>query len=308
MVLRGLSRWVVLLVGIRRASEWRMVNASIMQNILELARQQAEPAAGFWGVPTSTVDWCEKNYEVSPYICEWFNTVSSLSMLVVGLLGFWLHRRTLEKRFLASFLIVSVVGIGSLAFHATLRFELQMLDEVPMLYSVILMVYVLVENQKTKQLGRWFPALLIGYAVFVTYLCAFTRGQWQFFLFQFSFGSLEFWCLYRVTRITQQSKNRSIRRLFGVGMSFYVVAMALWFLDLRFCQLWARSLPARGISNPQLHAWWHVLVSGGLYLLVVLIAFDRFGRLGRNPALRRRWGVVPCIEVSALPVVDPTSL
>lgn len=28
------------------------------------------PAQGFWGEPTSTLDWCEENYEVSYYIAE----------------------------------------------------------------------------------------------------------------------------------------------------------------------------------------------------------------------------------------------
>lgn len=26
---------------------------------------------GFWGRPTSTIDWCEKNYENNFYFAEW---------------------------------------------------------------------------------------------------------------------------------------------------------------------------------------------------------------------------------------------
>lgn len=26
---------------------------------------------GFWGKPTATIDWCERNYEVSFYVAEW---------------------------------------------------------------------------------------------------------------------------------------------------------------------------------------------------------------------------------------------
>lgn len=31
---------------------------------------------GFWGMPTSTIDWCEKNYEITYYVaefCEYYN-------------------------------------------------------------------------------------------------------------------------------------------------------------------------------------------------------------------------------------------
>jgi len=35
------------------------------------------------------------------------------------------------------------------------------------------------------------------------------------------------------------------------------------------------TLPARGLPNPELHAWWHVLVSAGFFLLLSVVSFDR---------------------------------
>ncbi|HEX5101677.1 MAG TPA: ceramidase domain-containing protein, partial [Polyangiaceae bacterium] len=117
------------------------------------------PSPGFWGAPTSSVDWCEANYRYSPYICELFNTLSSLVILLAGLFGAWFHRRVLERRFIVAFLALLAVGIGSVAFHATLRFELQMLDELPMLWLALVMIYTLLENRPTRRFGPWFPAL-----------------------------------------------------------------------------------------------------------------------------------------------------
>ncbi len=76
----------------------------------------------FWGAVTSTVDWCEANYQHSNYVAEFFNTVSSFAMVLAGACGFWLHRRTLEFRFLLAFLNLIGVGLGSAAFHASIRF------------------------------------------------------------------------------------------------------------------------------------------------------------------------------------------
>jgi dihydroceramidase len=40
---------------------------------------------GYWGEVTSTIDWCETNYEVTHYVAEFWNTLSSLFIAWVGL-------------------------------------------------------------------------------------------------------------------------------------------------------------------------------------------------------------------------------
>jgi len=251
--------------------------------------------AGFWGAPTSTVDWCEANYAQSQYICEFFNTVSSLSMLLAGLLGLWLHRRLLETRFLLGFASVELVGLGSVAFHATLRFELQMADELPMLYTTIVMVYILLENRPQRRFGAWFPLALASHALLVTALAALTRGDLQFYLFHASFGSMEAFSLYAVYRLQRGHAHGPLRRLYRTGMGAYLVAIGLWFLDLKFCSVLSERLPALGVFNPQLHAVWHVLVSCGFYCLLLVVAYLRLERLGRRPELGRLLGVIPAL-------------
>jgi len=247
---------------------------------------------GFWGPPTATIDWCEANYAHSSYVCEWFNTVSSLAMVLVGVMGIVLHRRVLERRFAAAFFAVAIVGLGSVAFHATLRRELQMMDELPMLYSALVMVFILVENQRTPRFGAWFPALLVAHGALVSYLSAGTRGDLQFYLFHTSFGSLELFALTRVYLIYRRSESPTVHWLFRFGMSSYLLAVALWFVDLKFCA-GLSALPAYGLPNPQLHAVWHVLVSCGMYLLTVLVAYDRLEVLGQRPEVRFGFGFVP---------------
>lgn len=237
--------------------------------------------SGFWGVPTSTVDWCEANYVHSRYVAEWFNTLSSLAMVGVGWLGLWLHRRVLEKRFLFAFALVSLVGVGSVAFHGTLLFQLQMLDELPMVYLVTLILYILLEDRRERRFGPWLPAVLWGYVALLTVLCSVSRGKVEFWIFQVSFGSLELYCLGRVAWL-QRTLDARTRRLFRFGMAAYLVAIVLWFVDLRACGWVSVTLPSLGFFNPQLHAWWHVLVSVGFYLLLLVIASDRLRVLGRE--------------------------
>lgn len=246
---------------------------------------------GFWGPPTSSVDWCELNYAVSYYVAEFFNTLSSLVLFAVGVLGACWHRRVLERRFEFVFWSIALVGVGSVAFHGTLLFELQMLDELPMLYTATLLVYILLEDQPSRRYGVWFPMLLFAYAVVATYGAAFTRGGMQFWLFQVSFATLEFYGLYRTALLYRKSRSPAQRRLFRSGITLYFVAIGLWFVDIRFCDGWVTSLHSVGLPNLQLHAWWHVLVACGLYALVLVIGYHRLGVLGRRPELVYSAGV-----------------
>jgi dihydroceramidase len=187
-----------------------------------------------------------------------------------------------------------VVGVGSAFFHATLRFEHQMLDELPMLYLAIVMTYVLIENQRDRRWGRWFPITLGLHAMLVTYLCAFTRGQLQFSLFHASFGSLELFALYRIYRLAHSSVSVVVRRLFRYGIASYALAVACWFTDLEACSK---------LSSLELHAVWHVLVSMGMYLFLTLLTFHDALLEKKSPRLALKWGFVPCVDVSGDPPV-----
>ena len=224
--------------------------------------------AGYWGLPTSTIDWCEQNYAVTPYVAEFFNTLSSLAMVIAGVLG--ARRRSLDGRVRVAFGLLVLVGLGSIAFHGTLRRQLQMLDELPMLYLVTWLVWLLVETGPRPRLGRWFPAALVAYVLLATVAAAFTGGGVQFYAFHVSFGALELFCLGRVSWLAFRPENAPVRRQFFAGIGAYALGLGLWFVDLLDC--------SHLVPNPQLHAWWHVLVSVGFFLLLGVVSFDRTRR------------------------------
>jgi len=242
--------------------------------------------SGFWGVPTASIDWCEQNYAVTQWVAEFWNTVSSLAMVSAGILGVCTRRFAPEIRI--AFALLVVVGLGSIAFHGTLRFELQMLDELPMLYLVTWLVWLLVENEPGRRLGPWFPALLVVYLLLATAGATLNRGDAQFLAFHVSFGALELFCLGRVAWLALRPENRSVRGRFALGLAAYATGIAIWFVDLKACPWVSVTLPAHGIPNPQLHAWWHVLVSLGFFLLLGVVSFDRLQRRGSAGAAARQ--------------------
>lgn len=260
-----------------------------------------ETATGFWGPITSTVDWCETNYAHLSFVAELFNSVSSLAMVLAGVLGIVLHRHVLERRFMLAYAMVSVVGLGSVAFHATLLRGPQMMDELPMLWLVLVIVFILLENKPERRFGTWFPALLLCHAVLTTSLNAFTNGKLQFYLFHASFASMELFALGRVYFLHRRNQDRTIRRVYQLGMLSYALAISVWFTDLHACSTLNVTLPSLGIPNPQLHAWWHVLVSCGFYALLLVIAYDRLRTLGQDPQVRFTAGIIPIVRGASEP-------
>eukprot|EP00929_Paragymnodinium_shiwhaense_P075606 TRINITY_DN38674_c0_g2_i1.p1 TRINITY_DN38674_c0_g2~~TRINITY_DN38674_c0_g2_i1.p1 ORF type:complete len:267 (-),score=41.49 TRINITY_DN38674_c0_g2_i1:50-850(-) len=234
---------------------------------------------GFWGQPTSTIDWCEENYLVTDFIAEFFNSTTSLFITAAGALPLVLHVElwpVLETRFLIAFLSIIVVGLGSVAFHGTLLFEHQMLDEVPMLWTVVVLVYCLLEQSyKEPHYGQWLPCCLAVYASVATYATSQQGGSMQWWSFHTFFAIAEIYGLYMVVKFFRSidDAQKSLRALMMRGFAAYILAIVVWQTDLNFCHH-LQKLPGYDYWN--LHAWgWHFLVSWGLHAMVVGIWYHR---------------------------------
>lgn len=269
--------------------------------------------AGYFGIVTSSVNWCELDYDITYYIAEFWNTLSSLAMVFVGGIGVCLHYGVLEKRFLLAFFFVAVLGVGSCLFHATLKHEGQMADELPMLYAAMTTAYILIENEK-KSKYRVLVPVFVGWAIVTSGLTFFSEGLMQFILFHLSFSSAEFFSLYRVYVVysTRTGDSRSndaekamVRNLFMRGFFSYVLGMFVWYIDLSNCDFVQGYWPeVSGLPNPQLHAWWHVLVSSGFLHLIVLIAYDRQLTLKTKPSVTFLWSCIPYVHVENMILLD----
>jgi len=76
---------------------------------------------------------CELNYEHSPYIAEMVNTLSNLPSILLGVFGAYTTvSNGIPWRYALCYLGLSVIGLGSTGFHASLKWEWQLMDELPM--------------------------------------------------------------------------------------------------------------------------------------------------------------------------------
>ena len=180
---------------------------------------------------------------------------------------------------------MGVIGIGSLLFHATLLYWMQLLDEIPMLFSNSQMLYVLwhpsVDLKIVKRIPTWFRSSPIGYFAFsilITILYISIPSCTLFF--QVSYGAMILLMSISLHYYAQQiPSGDSVKVLLQRAAVFMISAFAIWNVDNLMCEklrhLRTHYLPSFLGPLLQFHAWWHVLtmISGTHSLIAVTVAW-----------------------------------
>ncbi len=255
--------------------------------------QTTDAARGYWdtvGTPAA-VDWCEPNYAVSPWVAEWWNTLSSVAILVAGIVGLVLWARARERtelRFAVCYLALAVIGLGSVAFHGTLLKLPQASDELPMIWLSLVCFYCLVTRRADtpKQTRVRWQLGLSGYGVLFT--AAYFTLEDYFVAFLVSYGAVVAYISIVTFRVAfREMDSPTLKRLFRWSVVAYLGGFFL---------LW---IPERTLGCDHTfqlihpHAFFHLSSSIGTYAWVMLSMFDRLTRLKKSP---RVVGPVPFVE------------
>jgi hypothetical protein len=201
----------------------------------------------FLGTPDVSVSFCEDKYIVSDYIAEYYNTMSALSYVIVGLLFYKTKLQKLSK-------IIILLGIGTALLHSTLRFYGQWIDELSML---ILSFYIIKEIRQMRfgiTTSEWYLLLLIfPYFLFERY----------FSYFFVVFSSLQIYT-YTISRKNYDECTRQVYYLIKAYLIVLILSSICWLGDQLFCDY---------VQDYQLHAVWHVGTSLALFfgLLALII-------------------------------------
>lgn len=178
----------------------------------------------YWGNPDTSITFCESKYTKVFWIAEFYNTLSSLCYLCVGL--YYIK----SKRYPIAAMITGV-GIGSVILHGTLRYYGQWLDEVSMLVTTIMTMDVLNSKLIKKNSIPFFIIFyFIFYKTFLVFFCTFTL--------------LNIYLSYLVFKSTIIN--------YYIYNTLVIIGTSCWFIDRFLCD---------NIEFLYLHAWWHILTS-----------------------------------------------
>ncbi|KAM9321533.1 alkaline ceramidase 3 [Gastrophryne carolinensis] len=216
---------------------------------------------GYWGPPTSTLEWCEENYAVSFYIAEFS------------------------------------VGTGSWCFHMTLQYEMQLLDELPMIYSCSVFVYCLFECFKQRKSYNYILLFLLGLFSLVVTLVYLKLKEPVFH--QVMYGLLVTFLVLRSLYIVSWVYPW-LRGLAYTSLGVFLLGFLLWNMDNIFCDTWRslrQKMPPVVGAVTQFHAWWHILTGLGSYLHILFSLYTRTLFLKYRPKVKFMFGMWPVIMV-----------
>jgi len=234
---------------------------------------------GFWGERTSAVDWCEPNYTWTYYVAEFLNTMTSLPAFFLALHGLYLtYKYGYDKRFYLVNAMIGMVGLGSAAFHGTLLWTGQILDELPMIYASLSLLYAVLEMEasETKPVYKYLSPLILCYSVVFTAVYLYLPSFFIFFLIGYIAGILVL--VYRCSIIFRNPATLYHQKLFIVlSICFYIGGwLFFWVPEVIACEQ---------LKAFNFHAWWHVTSTLGGFIVVVFATFQRELHRNRKPQL-----------------------
>ncbi|PHH58709.1 hypothetical protein CDD81_4800 [Ophiocordyceps australis] len=278
----------------------------------------AAPVAenGFWGEQTSTLNFCEEDYVISSYCAEMCNTVTNGLFIWLGTRGF---RNCINEThafvFHLAFAGYMVVGLGSIMFHATLKYPMQLVDELSMIYTTCLMMYASFSLSRSKSFCVFLGLSLLALAGSITVYYHKTKDP---LFHQATYGALtaiivfrSMWIMEMQVRPKLESAGRdgachelkTVWIMVATGLSIFVAGFGVWNVDNVLCdqlRQWRRAMGLPWAIVLEGHAWWHLMTGIGAYYYITWGIWLRHCLDGRHEQFRLRWSRT----LLSIPVVE----
>ncbi|KAL8672899.1 MAG: hypothetical protein Q9168_002653 [Polycauliona sp. 1 TL-2023] len=285
------------------------------------------PYPGYWRPVTSTINWCEEDYYVTPYAAEIVNTLTNLIFVLLAFRGIRdCRRHGHDTVFLVAFVGYLLVGTGSSLFHATLKYPMQLIDELSMIYTTCLMNYATFSYSKSRLYGFTLALALGSLAIFITLYYHYLQDP---AFHQNAYGILTAVMLARSMYVMEYSLRPSLRKseesfqlhhrksmtaeqkrisqaddlrntkilstmwiLILTGLGIFLSGFGLWQVDNIYCSTlrhWRRELGLPWGIILEGHGWWHLLTGIGAYYYLIWGIWLRHCLNGRQDEYSLVW-------------------
>jgi len=299
---------------------------------------RAKSEDGYWAPVTSTINWCEEDYYATIYSAEIVNTLTNLVFVYLGSKGI---RNCLKYEhdsvYLVAFAGYLLVGVGSFAFHSTLKYPMQLVDELSMIYTACLMCYATFSFSQSRLVRQLLGVGLASLAIFITLYYHYLQDP---DFHQNAFAILTALILFRSMYVMEVNIRPSLKKKYGsvsqkfeglstserlanaqrdtkilnemwlmvgIGLSIFLGGFGIWALDIKYCgtvRRWRHQIGLPWGILLEGHGWWHLMTGYGAYCYLVWGVWLRHCLNERQDEYVLKW---PSIFFS-IPEVVPLSV
>ncbi|KAL8162913.1 hypothetical protein V2J09_014402, partial [Rumex salicifolius] len=219
---------------------------------------------------------------------EFFNTISNAPVVILAFIGLVnALRQRFEKRFSILHLSNIALAIGGIIYHATLQRVLQSSDETPMVWEMLLYIYILYSPD--WQYKSTMPTFLFLYgAAFAVVHALLHLGV----VFKLHYVLLCLLCIPRMYKYYIYTKDVKAKRLAKLYLITLVLGSICWISDRALCKKFSG-----WHFNPQGHALWHVIMGFNFYFANTFLMFSRADQLGWNPQVLHLMDILPYVKI-----------
>lgn len=243
-----------------------------MRSLFEVDSRTHDVVTGYWGTPDALHQFCEPHYATSHYFAEFYNALSSLLFVATALYALASCKAMRSDPYIvASWVSVAIIGMGSFLFHASMKYSLELCDELPMFGYILASILGKVSSPGVHPHVRthqesfvWSAAmvglcvsLIVGYLILDSY-SLFVNGFTLMALIDTYLGLT----LYKGQEVMAWSQRS--------GTASAVLAKVVWEVENRMCKVQPGVWP--------LHVVWHVLSCAAVYYGIVCSFSNRIER------------------------------
>lgn len=279
---------------------------------------------GFWSPVTSTINWCEEDYYATIYLAEIVNAFTNLIFIYLAYIGISSCIKNRHPRvFLVAYISYLIIGSGSCLYHSSLKYPMQLLDELSMIYTTCVLFFVVFSHGQSKHRKIFLLLCIITLAIFITGYYHYIKDplfhQNMFALLTIvvvfrsmyvmdktlrprSIGSRNAEDQDRMVRLNKEIL-RNMWTMIACGISSIAIGFLIWNLDNIYCsslRRWRRELGLPWGILLEGHGWWHIFTGIAAYLNITYGLWLHYCRNGRQGEVHLVWpsifGSIPVIE------------
>lgn len=192
---------------------------------------------------SSEFKWCEFQYIQSTYVVEFWNSLTSLFITLVGIYG--LYQSSKRAKIFYSLLIF--IGLASAYFHSTLSFAGQLLDELGITAMMLMANYTIYSDDTV---GMWLISIFGIIQLFVQFTYS-EYNRFVLFLYAVLFVN-KFW-------LALCSRDKKTRWYSHITIALFLMSVVCWICDFYVCD-------RNSLIN--FHGIWHIFIGLTAYFTI----------------------------------------